>query len=186
MRVPLAGGIPEQVLTSAELGGIHCSAGGCILEEMQGGNRIIFVLDPMKGKGRELFRPPGRLSGARLSPDGKRIAMIDRGRGLRIHVLRLDGTLESEVQPEGVRFISTIDWAHDANGFYCGASDVSGRGALLLVDLKGKVRTQWQRPAQRDMWGIPSPDGKRIAVLGTTVDSNVWLMEDLRPRRRQR
>jgi len=69
------------------------------------------------------------------------------------------------------------DWAPDGKGFYVSSS--SPRGATLLhVDLKGNVNALWEQKGSWQTWGVPSPDGRHLAILGLTVDSNVWMTEN--------
>src|SRR5215831_5680376 len=54
-------------------------------------------------------------------------------------------------------------------GFYVSSS--SPRGATLLyIDLKGKVSALWEQKGSWQTWGIPSPDGRHLAILGFTID----------------
>ena len=49
---------------------------------------------------------------------------------------------------------------------------------LLYVDLKGNARVLWQyRGAGNEIWGIPSPDGRYMAIRGGAFSSNVWMVE---------
>lgn len=51
---------------------------------------------------------------------------------------------------------------------------------LLYVDLEGRANVLWQEGfACRDWtWGVPSPDGRHLALVGYTVDSNVWILKN--------
>jgi hypothetical protein len=48
------------------------------------------------------------------------------------------------------------------------------------VDLEGRAQVIWQQemPYADVNWGIPSPDGRHLAVLGYTTQANVWLLEN--------
>jgi hypothetical protein len=49
---------------------------------------------------------------------------------------------------------------------------------LLYVDLTGKARVLWQhKGASGRFWGVPSPDGRYVAILSEVVSSNVWMVE---------
>ena len=71
-------------------------------------------------------------------------------------------------------------WAADGRGLFVSAG--TGLGATLLyVDLEGRGQVIWRQrfsiinyPAR----GIPSPDGRYLAVLAFSTDSNVWLLEN--------
>ena len=49
---------------------------------------------------------------------------------------------------------------------------------LLYVDLEGRATSLWQQKGSYGTWGVPSPDGSKLAILGTTVDQNVWMLEN--------
>jgi hypothetical protein len=46
------------------------------------------------------------------------------------------------------------------------------------MDLRGNTQFLWQDPGGVELWGVPSPDGRHIAIRGWNVESNVWLMEN--------
>ena len=53
---------------------------------------------------------------------------------------------------------------------------------LLRVDLEGHAQVVWQHKGLTDFSseltrGIPSPDGRYLAVSAYTNDSNVWMLE---------
>ena len=69
------------------------------------------------------------------------------------------------------------DWAPDGKGFY--VSSRSPRGATLLyIDVGGHAIPMWEQKGSFETWGVPSPDGRHLAILGYTVDSNVWMLEN--------
>jgi len=46
------------------------------------------------------------------------------------------------------------------------------------VDLKGNARVLWQYKGGSDaIWGVPSPDGRHLAIRGDATNSNVWVIE---------
>jgi len=57
---------------------------------------------------------------------------------------------------------------------------------LLYVDLKGNAHVLQEHKGSLSPavmggfsvpWGVPSPDGRHLAILGWTRNSNVWMME---------
>ena len=59
MRLPLAGGSPEPLVTVPEWAVPRCSLHGrCVIQEGQGSTLVVSHLDPLRGKGRELCRWP--------------------------------------------------------------------------------------------------------------------------------
>jgi hypothetical protein len=70
-----------------------------------------------------------------------------------------------------------VRWALDGKGFYVASS--SPRGATLLyIDLKGQASPVWEQKGGVETGDVPSPDGHHLAILGYTVDSNVWMLEN--------
>jgi hypothetical protein len=45
------------------------------------------------------------------------------------------------------------------------------------VDLSGNVHELWQVKSTSVFWGIPSRDGKYLAIPAQTISSNVWMAE---------
>jgi hypothetical protein len=44
--------------------------------------------------------------------------------------------------------------------------------------LRGNARVLWQyKGSGGQIWGVPSPDGRYLAILGTVTNSNVWMLE---------
>ena len=61
----------------------------------------------------------------------------------------------------------------DGNGLYVSA-DAPGGSVLLYLDLNGYVTEVWKHAsADRGTRGIPSRDGRRLALLGRNQNSNV-------------
>jgi hypothetical protein len=53
----------------------------------------------------------------------------------------------------------------------------SHHGVLLYVDLKGNARVLWQYKGDEWGYGLPSPDGRYLAIQGRETNSNVWMLE---------
>jgi hypothetical protein len=51
---------------------------------------------------------------------------------------------------------------------------------LLHVDPEGHAEVLWQQriPGHWGTVGVPSPDGRHLALLGYTIDGNVWMLEN--------
>ncbi|MBI1792426.1 MAG: PD40 domain-containing protein [Acidobacteria bacterium] len=178
MRVPAGGGRPEEVMAVGARTMFECGVvpgSPCVLEERVGKEVIVSLLDPARGKGRELFRAE-YLNNADITGDGKRLAMqVERN---RIRVVSLDGKTEREVVVEGVSAVRSLAWAADGKGFYTGSFAPPNSETLLYVDLRGKARELWRQARSSPMWAVPSPDGKYLAIRAETRDSNVWTLED--------
>jgi len=186
MRVPSSGGQAQLVLTSSGLIDWHCArspATLCVLGE-QGPDRKHFAFvsfDPVRGRGRELARietDPTAQYNFDLSPDASHLA-ISKSYELegRIRILSLSGGSERVVNVKGWGAFNSLDWAADGKAFF--ASSASARAATVVhIDLDGNVQVLWTQKGGYRAWAVPSPDGKHLAILGTTVESNVWMIEN--------
>jgi len=67
-----------------------------------------------------------------------------------------------------------IAWPADGKGWYVAADSQLGT-VLLDVDLNGESHVL--RRTQLSNWGVPSPDGCKLAFVDRAVDSNVWLWQ---------
>jgi hypothetical protein len=167
-----------RIYESQALAGFRCAPTGlCILEERSNGTNIVSLLDPSRGKGRELFQYD-YISPAALSPDGQRLAVIIAGsRVNQIRVLSLSGVLEREVViPDAIR-IDTPYWSPDGLGVYCGEQARGSDGTIWYAPLNGIPRRLWSHDSLSVSYAIPAPDGKRLAIFGSWLDRNVWMLE---------
>jgi serine/threonine protein kinase/Tol biopolymer transport system component len=186
MRIPVAGGVPQFVLEAPNWEGYSCARAPASLCEFTEASqdrkkRMITAFDPLKGKGkvlRTIDTDPTPVYSDALSPDGATLASSRTGEAeIHIHLLSLSGGSDREITVKGWPNITGLDWAPDENGLYCGSASPQGR-SLLYVDLKGNARLLWQyRGAGDEIWGIPSPDGRYIAIRGGAHSSNVWMVE---------
>jgi Tol biopolymer transport system component len=182
MRVPLAGGPPEFIFSARVYGGIRCSrapADLCIFsEEAPDEHQLIFsAFDPIKGRGRELARLPKDPKidlPWNFSPDGKRIAALVPG-AASVHMVPLDGDQPRDITVKGWPPFNCLDFSADSMGFFVN-SMTNGGGTLLYVDLNGKAHPLWQ--SAFFIWGIPSWDGRRLAILGLAMNGNLWMLEN--------
>jgi hypothetical protein len=56
------------------------------------------------------------------------------------------------------------------------------RSILLYVDLRGRAHVLWDQAGEQegnlDVYALPSPDGKHLALFGWTLNSNMWMLEN--------
>jgi serine/threonine protein kinase/Tol biopolymer transport system component len=185
-RIPASGGPSQLVLTHHGYIGCRCArapATLCLVEEHSEDQKaLVFVaFDPVKGTGGEVARiatNPGLIYTWDLSPDGRQIAMQNPAGENSIRLLALgDGKTHDLVLKDWAGLSAGPDWAPDGKGFYLAST--SPRGATLLyVDLNGQASVLWEQKGSLGTWGVPSPDGRHVAILGDTVDSNVWMLEN--------
>jgi Tol biopolymer transport system component len=184
-RVPVSGGASELVLMAHGYSGHRCArapATLCLLGELSADQRqlIFTAFDPTKGRGREVMTvatEPGFGYNWDLSPDGSQLAISFPAGENRIRLFALAGGARRDLVVNGwYGFNSGPDWSSDAKGFY--VSSLSPRGATLLyIDLNGHAIALWEQKGGLRTWGVPSLDGRHLAILGYTMDSNIWMLE---------
>jgi eukaryotic-like serine/threonine-protein kinase len=200
MRVSVAGGSPQFVApltTSPEpttsWGVVPYNPPRCarspaqicaISERTPDNKQFVFTsFDPINGRGRELTRfdiEPNASYKWDLSPDGTRIAVLKRSED-RIHILSLIGEPARQVTVKGWTRLQTVDWMADGKGLFV-SSPMKGSSVLLYSDLQGKASVIWQQAGEQegslDIYAIPSPDGRQVAMFGWTLNSNMWMLEN--------
>jgi serine/threonine protein kinase/Tol biopolymer transport system component len=192
MRVSVQGGVPQFVMDMRFVqrvlyyGCARAPASLCVvLETAQDEKQLtLTAFDPLKGRGkvlRSFEKDPSAdyLFGPRLSPDGSALAVLRTGEaGTHIRLLSLSGGADGEIAVQGWPHpTSRLDWAPDGKGLYCGSSSPQS-STLLYVDLKGNAKPLWQtKGGVGQCWGVPSPDGRYLAIGGSVVNSNLWMLE---------
>jgi serine/threonine protein kinase/Tol biopolymer transport system component len=184
MRVAITGGAPQLVLTAsieewprcARLPSTLCA----IAERTPDRKQIVFTaFDPVNGRGRELARSntePRKEYHWDLSPDGSRIALL-KHRAERVQILSLTGAAPLEITSKGWNTLSSVVWTADGKGLF--VSSYTARGAdMLHMDSQGNTRLLWEHPGGVDVYGVPSPDGRHLAMRGWNVEGNMWMMEN--------
>jgi Tol biopolymer transport system component len=184
MRVPVNGGAPQLILSGQGMSDHRCArapATLCIFDEIPAGQnkRTLYEYDDEHGRGRAILSlDPNPYGNWDLSPDGKTIAVsrFNTHEG-RIRFYSLDGKMTSEVVLPGFAGFNGLDWSTDGKGLFISSSDPR-RSTLIYVTREGEVHKLWEPSASATTWGIQSFDGKHVAVLGGSFDSNVWMIED--------
>ena len=179
MRVPLAGGRPEQVLAPTGVAWPKCAVRGrCVLFEQDKDRWIISSLDPVRGKGERLCSIPFNTRGEDLSPDGNAVALVvEDARSMnRIRIYSLRGELQKEVVVENASALVNLDWGGTGAGFFS-SNQTPGRSELLFIRPDGTSRVLWSQQGD-SVAAIPSPDGTHLAIAGWTRQSNVWMLTD--------
>src|ERR1019366_6403139 len=140
---------------------------------------IVSELDQMKGKGREIYRE-SHVEHLDFSPDGKWIADTSESGSPTKIVLRSfsTGAVVREIPVRGVTKLTTLTCASDGKGFFAGDRSLA-EDRELYVDLSGNTSVLWRQPGTDSViWGTPSPDGKYLALVLVTDDSNVYMVEN--------
>ncbi len=184
MRVPITGGRPQVVVAGQFYGPPDCArspATLCVIAEQSNNLRqLIFTgLDPALGRGLELARAdidPKTEYKWSLSPDGSRIAIVNRSEG-RVHVVWLSGKPAEDIVLKEWTSLAEVKWAPRSDGLFI-SSLVQDGAVLLHVDLQGNSQVLWKQQGAIGTWGIPSPDGRHLAIDNWTLNSNIWMMEN--------
>jgi serine/threonine protein kinase/DNA-binding winged helix-turn-helix (wHTH) protein len=184
-RVPMVGGTPQLVLTTQPSARIRCAkkpATRCVISERSSDSKqlVLTAFDPLEGRGPELMRPDEPLSATYswdLSPDGTRVAFVRSAEG-PIEILSLKGEPAFKIPSKGWSTVANLAWTADGRGLF-----VSGLSntvmSLMQVDLQGKSHVLWQfSESGLPSWGIPSPDGRRLAISQQIKSSNIWMIEN--------
>ena len=183
MRVPAGGGPPQEILT-ARIDGVRCSEKLCaILEPGKDPKESIFTaVDPVKGRDRELVRFKDVREQVwydwALSPDGTRLALLAIGEKT-IHVLSLNGQPEQLIDAKEWSSLEGLSWDVDGKGVISSSSAQRSK-FLLYIDLHGRARVLWQQSGRvgTRLRGLPSPDGRHMAISATVLNRNAWMMEN--------
>ena len=195
MRVPLAGGPAQFVLEAPGMRIYQCAtlpSTLCVHDQIEPNSEYVrfFAFDPAGGNTTELLagkkkRGDGPMNNWGLSPDGKYLATMKSQSPYDERVLRifnLSDDTDKEIPLPKVGLTMGMDWAADSKSIWVGS--FLGRGAwgtrsgLLNVDLNGEVSIAIKGFNPEMWWAIPSPDGRRLALLGNTQTSNAWLLEN--------
>jgi Tol biopolymer transport system component len=192
MRVRLTGGISQLVVAAPRIYNHQCArlpSTVCIYSQIDGDQHRFFTFDPLDGKHTEIVAANMKMSDGPgpnwdLSPDGKYLVMLkwigpSKEFGLRIFDLGTGG--ERSIRAKGPTEGAGTNWAADSKSVWIGGfmrNGPWGYSGVSNVDLNGNVRTLLEEPNLTIWAAIPSPDGRRLALVGHTADSNVWLLEN--------
>ena len=153
----------------------------CVVGEVKENQLVLSMLDPVRGKGREITRLRAVSPQWALSPDGTRIVISDdlaNPKGLVILSLAA-GTKntvhlsDSRWQPE------YVCWSADGKRLFATAlSDLES--SLLSIDENGRTEVLRNRPYAGGLFFNPkvSPDGRYLAFTERTNRINLFLLEN--------
>jgi serine/threonine protein kinase len=186
LRVPITGGAPEVISTTGPNGFVLCARATsnlCAIAEWTEDLKqlVVTAVDPVNGRGPEMTRfalDPTDNSWAQvgLSPDGTRIAAIRSPEG-PIHILSLRGQASHKFTLKGWNNLQSLSWDAEGTGLF--VSNGIQRGVVLLhVDLQGNAQVLWKNHGYNSTTALPSPDGRHLAILGSTWEGNMWMMQN--------
>ena len=186
MELPLSGGAPRKILEGPALNNFQCAflpSRVCLVSgELDPHALVIYQFDESTGEKKEFTRvtePEAFLYNWTLSPDGTKLALAKDNDGATLSTIRIldipSGKEHSVSLPMGMGS-QYIDWAADGKSMWVSVASQEKR-SLVNVDLSGKVKTTLVGDKPQLGWAIPSPDGKRLAILEGTRTSNAWIVE---------
>jgi DNA-binding winged helix-turn-helix (wHTH) protein/Tol biopolymer transport system component len=185
MRVPVAGGTPQEILKANWVGNHQCArapASVCIYSVVGESQFTLFTFDPFEGKGSQVYQikddMPQHYNWS-LSPDGTTLAIAKGKWGdeePRIHLVPVNGGADRWLTISDWPGLASLDWAADSKSLWAASAGEEGN-ALLHIDLQGHAVPVWRPKKMRVGWAIPSRDGRRLALLVSSGSANVWMVE---------
>ena len=185
MRVPFTGGPPEPVFTTPHQATISCTRAPsnlcAVAERTEDSEQVIVTaFDPVKGRGMELLRysidPNDPWTACRLSPEGSRFAAITAPDD-PIKVFSLSGKAAQAISVRELHNKQFLNWAAGGRGFFV-TNGVKGGSELVHVDQQGNSKVMWTNHGGYYPWGLQSPDGRHLAIQGSTTNGNMWTIEN--------
>jgi Tol biopolymer transport system component len=189
MRVPLGGGPPQFLLEDRNISNHQCArlpATLCIYSQIGNGEQTFFRYDPQTGEHSEI--PAAKIKDAdpyafnwSLSPDGKLLASAKKmgpQKELAIRLLSIADGKQQFIEVQAWAGIGSLDWSADGRSLWVSAYTTKDTWAMLNIDLSGTVTNVLEQKSVRLGWAIPSPDGRKLALLELNGTANVWMLED--------
>lgn len=177
--VPLEGGPVRTLFRDPALSDIQCarSPSSLCLVATLSPNANVYSLDLKDGTTRKFpFPHMEDFLEWSLSPDGSTIAVTVAGPKLVFINVADKKAREIKVGPWSQ--LIAVDWAPDSKSVYIPSRKTNGDYVLLRVQTDGTVHTILEgSKVPRYTWGIPAPDGKHIAVQGSSGENNVWMVD---------
>jgi hypothetical protein len=82
-----------------------------------------------------------------------------------------------EFAVRGWKSLDSLAWTADGKALFVSNHTQDG-SVLLHVSLQGNSQVLWKQEGGVGTFGIPSPDGRHLAIMGWTLNSNIWMMEN--------
>jgi DNA-binding winged helix-turn-helix (wHTH) protein/Tol biopolymer transport system component len=186
-QVPLAGGEIRQLPLRGRIEDFDCpyeravqEAVGCVVRERTGNDFSFFRFDPLKGEGPLLVKAPVTrplIGNWSLSSDGTEVAIPgDEPTRPEIMLVPLSGK-DSSVRALPVHLTNpgvllSVAYSPRGDGFYAQVRTGTGYD-LSFIDRSGRAIVLRQTAVPT--WGVPSLDGKKLAFVDQTSNTNAWV-----------
>lgn len=113
-----------------------------------------------------------------LSPDGlQRAILTPKNHGV-IHLRSTSTGKSLDLVVKGWNRLKAIDWSADGKSLLVSWLNDDSDTALLRVALDGGASVLLR--SRNDVWAIPSPDGRLLAIGEVAGTKNVWEIENFR------
>ena len=187
-RIPLVGGAPEKILQLSRHANVSCARSPsniCVIAVQSEDRKqmIVSLFDPVKSRGLELARfdfdrelAVLEVPTCVISPDGNRLA-IARSPESPIEIRSLHGRLIHTIPSQSVGKLLDLRWSADQNGFFV-TRKAPGGNELLHLDFQGNVTSLRKCVGGETCSGLPSPDGRHLAMDDRNQSNNMWMMEN--------
>jgi serine/threonine protein kinase len=188
VRIPLAGGTPETILQLSRHANVSCErppSNTCVIAEQSEDRKqmIVSMFDPLKGRGSELARFDFErelgvieVPTCVISPDGTRLA-IARAPESPIEIYSLHGQLIHKIPSHSAGTWIWLAWSANQEGLFVTRKAQNGN-ELLYLDLRGNETSLRKCNGGETCFGLPSPDGRHLAIIDRNQSSNMWMMEN--------
>jgi hypothetical protein len=95
--------------------------------------------------------------------------------GNQIRLVPLGGGLTRTITVKDYPDLLDLNWAIDSQSMFVSTLQ-PGHATLLRVALNGDALPVWQQHQSKLTWGIPSPDGRHLAIMAANSEANVWMI----------
>ncbi len=187
-RVDLKAGVPQLLFETGGFVRFWCTnkaANLCVFARSSADKNELAVVafDPLGGPGKELVRIPLATGSSadigfdyswQLSPNGSWIGIMKK-HGHQIQLVPLGGGQTKTITVKGYPDLQELNWGNDSQSMFVSSVD-SVTTTLLRVGVNGDAQPVWQESEPKLRWGFPSPDGRHLAIMGSSSEANVWMI----------
>jgi Tol biopolymer transport system component/DNA-binding winged helix-turn-helix (wHTH) protein len=176
--MPIVGGAPRMVLKDVNIWNVQCARLPSTLCMYSNGKGETFRFDPSKGKGSD---PPqiDPVCNWGLSPDGSvRALILPTPKGtIRFRSTTTGQSRDVQVKGGGNE-LGSVDWAPNGKTLYIAGRSLGGESVLLNITLDGRASVLLRSSNSEMLAGIPSPNGKNLAIPEARASNNVWAIQN--------